>query len=289
MSRYSRISWALQDVGIKGIEVCEWGVPYASPTGLEGPSQWTAPLSTSYRLSDDIAEGWKNVDRIYNEAIHINLLGRSGPGHFGDMDLLEVGNPGMTITEQASHFAIWAMFKSQLVVSTAATTMSNTTVTILSNKDLLAINQDTLGEPVKLVQRFTNNRDVFVGNLSNGDKAVLVVDQSNTTRTLTIDFSTLGISSASVKDAWTGKTRTDSGNYSAQVGAHGNLALRLSNIRTQVVEQPQLTWIEAENGTLSGSANIQPCTGCSGSSKVGNVGANGTLTLNGIRTSQCQY
>lgn len=226
------------------------------------------------------------MERIYNQAIHINLLGRSGPSRFADMDLLEVGNPGMTSTEQASHFAIWAMFKSPLMVSTAVPTMSDATLAILSNKDLLAINQDTLGEPVKLVQRFSNDRDVFIGNLSNGDKAILVVDQSNTARTITVDFSSLGIRLANAKDAWTGKTQTDIRTYSAQVGARGSIALRLSNIRAQSVTQPKLTWIEAESGTLSGNANKQSCGGCSGSSKVGNVGRDGTLTLSGIKTSQ---
>lgn len=287
-SRFGKISSALQNVGIKGISICQWGTPYSSPTGLQGPSQWTPPLSNSYRLSDDIAQGWDNVLRIYNQAIHINLLGRNGPGRFADMDMLEVGNPGMTGTEQATHFAIWAMFKSPLMVSTPAPTMSDATRAILLNKDLLAINQDTLGEPVKLVQRFTNDRDVFIGNLANGDKAVLIVDQSNTARTLSIDFSSLGIRLANVKDAWTGQTQDDSRTYSAQVGAHGSIALRLSNIRTQTVTQPKLTWIEAESGTLAGNANKQSCAGCSGSSKVGNVGRDGTLTLSGIQTSQCK-
>ncbi|CZT16078.1 related to Alpha-N-acetylgalactosaminidase precursor [Ramularia collo-cygni] len=285
-SRFGKISTALQNVGIKGISICQWGTPYASPTGLEGPSQWTAPISNGYRLSDDIIDSWQNIERIYNQAIHIILLGRSGPGRFADMDLLEVGNAGLSSIEQASHFAIWAMFKSPLMVSTAVPTMSDATVAILSNRNLLSINQDPLGEPVKLVQRFTNDRDVFVGNLSNGDKAVLVVDHSNTTRTMTIDFKTLGIRLANVKDAWTGQTQADSRTYSARVGAHGNIALRLSNVRLQTVTEPKLTWIEAESGTLSGNANKQSCTGCSGSSKVGNVGKDGTLTLSGIKTSQ---
>lgn len=202
------------------------------------------------------------------------------------MDMLEVGNPGMTDTEQASHFAIWAMFKSPLMVSTAVPTMRPAIVALLSNKDLLAINQDSLGQPVKLVQRFTNDRDIFVGSLANGDKALLVVDHSNTSRTITFDLSTIGIRLANVKDVWTGKTLPDSKSYSSQVGAHGTLALRLSNIRTNSIMPPKLSWIEAESGTLSGNANVQSCPGCSGSAKVGNVGKDGTLTLSNIRTSQ---
>ena len=76
--------------------------------------------------------------RIYNQAIHVNLKDLTGPGRFSDMDLLEVGNPGMTADEQASHFAVWAMFKSALMISTAAPSMSTATQNILQNKDLIA-------------------------------------------------------------------------------------------------------------------------------------------------------
>lgn len=67
--------------------------------------------------------------------------------------------------------------------------MSHDTYEILSNKDILAVNQDALGEPVKLVQRFTNDYDLYSGPLVNGDVLILVLDQSNTTRTLAFDFS----------------------------------------------------------------------------------------------------
>ncbi|KAF7191907.1 putative alpha-galactosidase D [Pseudocercospora fuligena] len=286
-SRYQVISSAVQNVGIKGILVCQWGTPYQSPSGLQGPSAWTPALSNSYRVSDDITQGWANVMRIMNEAIHVNLRGLSGPGHFADMDLLEVGNPGMTADEQASHFAIWTYFKSALMVSTAVPSMSTATQNILQNKDLIAINQDSLGEPVKLVQRYTNDRDVYAGSLSNGDRAVLLLDQSNTARSLSINFTDLGIASATVKNLWTGRTTTGQTSYTAQVNAHGSLPLRLSNIQTASTAAPKLTWIEAESGTLAGGANVQSCSGCSGSSKAGNIGTGGgSLTLSGIRTSQ---
>lgn len=103
--RFGNWSKAQLDVGIKGMLVCQWvsqdpcltrlrhcadsrikkGVHYSSPTGLQGPASWTPSIATSYRVSDDIATGWSNVLRIMNEAIHVNLNGLSGPGHFADM------------------------------------------------------------------------------------------------------------------------------------------------------------------------------------------------------------
>jgi alpha-galactosidase len=225
--------------------------------------------------------------RITNQGIHVNLKNLSGPGRWSDMDMLEVGNPGMTIDEQASHFAIWSMFKSTLLVSTHISTVSRAARDILLNKDLISINQDPAGLPVELVQRFTGDRDVFAGELENGDRAVLVLDQSNSTRTLSIDFALLGIASASVKDLWSGQTSNQSlTSYSKRVNPRGSLPLRLSDIELLPKTSANITWIQAESGLLEDGADIQDCSGCSGLKKAGSIHSDrGSLTLSGIRVS----
>ncbi|KAL9074628.1 MAG: hypothetical protein Q9157_004327 [Trypethelium eluteriae] len=287
-TRFGTMWNALQSVGISGMLVCQWGTPYSSPTGLEGPNDWTRGISTSFRLSDDIVTGFSNIYRIYNEAIHIAKSGLIGPGHFADADLLEVGNPGMTFDEQATHFAFWAMVKSALMISTDVNALSAQTVAVLQNSDLIAINQDSAGKPITLVQRFTNDYDIWVGDLSNGDKAVLAVDLSNKTRTLTVNFSILGISSANVKNLWDQSTATGISSYSKSVNAHGTLALRLSSVKSSITSAPKINWAEAEAGALSSGAAKASCSGCSGGSKAGNLGGsgNGTLILSNILTSQ---
>lgn len=285
--RFGAMSSALQARDIKGMLVCQWGSPYDNETaGLQGPAQWTPPLSTSYRVSDDIATGWANVQRIMSEAIHVNLRGLSGPGRFSDMDLLEVGNEGMTFAEQRSHFAIWAMFKSALMISTNVPNMSRQTMGIFANKDLIAINQDMLGAPVKLVQRFSQDRDVLAGPLANGDQVVLLLDQSNKARQLSINFADISIASADVKNLWTGVLTKGARSYAGAVGAHGSAPLRLSNVKRTSPATPQIRYYSAEAGILAGGANIQPCTACARQRKVGNIGSGASLTISGIRTSK---
>ena len=222
--------------------------------------------------------------RIMNQGIHVNLKNLSGPGRWSDMDMLEVGNAGMTIDEQASHFAIWSMFKSTLLVSTHISTVSRAARDILLNKDLISINQDPAGLPVELVQRFTGDHDVFAGELENGDRAVLILDQSNSTHTLSINFALLGVASATVKDLWSGQTSNRSlTSYSQQVNPHGSLPLRLSNIKLLPKKSANVTWIQAESGLLEDGADIQDCSGCSGLKKVGSIYSDrGSLTLSGI-------
>lgn len=287
-THFGAMSKALSDVGINKLLVCQWGVPQKQSNGtLVGPAQWTQGLSTSYRLSDDIATGWINVERILNQAIQISLHGRSGPNHFADGDLLEVGNSGMSIDEQGTHFAFWAMIKSPLVISTDLSSISSNAKAILLNKGLIAINQDRLGEPVKLVERRTGNFDLHAGKLSNGDMAVLAFDWSNARNTITVNFSELGIASADVADLWAGTTKTGAISYTKTVNAHGSVPLRLYNIKYTNAAAPSLTYIQAESGTLAGRAAKSFCSGCSGGAKVGNVGggSGNTLTLNGLQAS----
>ncbi|GAK66574.1 carbohydrate-binding module family 35 protein [Moesziomyces antarcticus] len=291
-TRFGAMSNALAKVGIQKMLVCQWGVPQRQSDGsLVGPDQWTKGLSTSYRLSDDIAGGWVNVVRILNQAIPISLNDRSGPGHFADGDLLEVGNAGMSIDEQASHFAFWAMIKSPLMISTDLSTISAEAKAILLNKGLIAVNQDKLGQPVKLVERRTNDFDLHAGNLSNGDLAVLAIDWTNSQRTIKIDFAQLGVESADVMDLWAGTTQKGvQGSFSKQVKGHGSIALRLTNIKKTSTPAPRLTYVEAESGVLAGRASKTQCAGCSNGGKVSNVGGGGgnTLTLSNIKPSSSE-
>jgi len=287
VTRFGVMWKELQRVGIPGMLICQWGVPFTTSTGLQGPAQWTKPISTSFRLSDDITSGWASMFRIYNQAVHIAKSGLVAPGHIADADLLMVGNSGMTFDEQATHFAAWAMLKSALMVSTDVAALSNELVAVLQNKDLIAINQDSAVKPVTLRQRWSGDRDLWAGDLANGDMAVLVVDLSNTARTLSLQLSELDIASASIKDLWTGKTVSEA-SLSKQVKAHGSLAIRLSNIRRSTAAKPTYKYVSASTGSLSSGASTQSCSGCTSSNKVGNLGgsSNGRVTLSNIRTSK---
>ncbi|KAH8195852.1 hypothetical protein TruAng_009982 [Truncatella angustata] len=270
VTRFTTMWNELQRVGIPGMLICQWGTPYSTSSGLEGPAQWTKGISTSFRLSDDIATGWANVYRIYNQAIHIVKSGIVGPGNVADADLLEVGNAGMTFDEQATHFASWAMLKSALMISTDVAALSDESIAVLQNQDLIAINQDSAVTPIELVQRWTGNRDLWTGDLANGDIAVLVVDLSNSARALNLQLSELGIAFATIKDLWSAETIENTASYSKQVNG------------------AEYTYTSVATGSLSSGANIQSCSGCASSSKVGNLGggSSGRVVLSNIRTSQ---
>ncbi|KAK0122485.1 hypothetical protein ONS95_010716 [Cadophora gregata] len=289
-SRYATMWNALKNVGIPNMLICQWGVPYqnTATNTLQGPTAWAPAVSTSFRISDDIAQGWSQTLRIYNQAIHAALKNLVGPNKFADMDLLEVGNPGMTVDEQKTHFAVWAAFKSALMISTPVPSMSAQTAAILGNQDLIAVNQDALGLPVKLVQRFSNNYDIFLGPLADGSKVLLIVDHSNTARTISVPLSAVGINSASARDLWAGSNLGTVTSVSQNVPAHGSMVYRLSAIQSASTTTPTYQTIEAEAGTLANGAAIANCAGCSGGKKVGNLldGSTASLTFTGVKASQ---
>ncbi|CAO1634775.1 unnamed protein product [Sympodiomycopsis kandeliae] len=163
--------------------------------------------------------------------------------------------------------------------------VSATSSAILLNKDLIAINQDSLGKPVVLVQRYTNDHDLFRGPLANGDQAVLLLNHKNSASNLAIDLAKeLGIQKADIKDLYTGQTTSGAtGTFKRDnVGAHGAVALRLSNIQKAQTKQDKVAWVEAETGT---GADTAGCSGCSGGKKVGGVGYGKTLTVKGLQAS----
>lgn len=172
--------------------------------------------------------------------------------------------------------------KSPLMISTNLTSATSHTKSTLQNAKLLAINQDAAGKPVTLAQRWSNDRDLFSGPLSNGDVAVLLVDHSNKQSTKKIDFvKELGISSANYEDLYTGAKGTGVSSFSKTVAAHGPIALRLSNVK-KVTSTPSIKYLEAESATLSGGASVANCSGCSNGKKVGNLDGSSSITFNNV-------
>ncbi|CAE6454972.1 unnamed protein product [Rhizoctonia solani] len=251
--------------------VCNWGI--------QDPARWE-PTGNSWRMSNDIADGWDHVVRIINEVFPITGFAR--PGAWNDLDMLEVGNKGMTIEEQKTHFAFWAAAKSPLLIGTNLATISSDALAILKNPRLLAVNQDSLGKSIGLQRRYAGDKDVWSGPLADGSTVVIVINWQNSARSLSFNLADIGASSANVIDLWTGSNLGKlTGSYTANIAAHGSFALKLSSI--QVVIPPTFTYYAAASpsNTLSGGANTRVVN--STITMVGYVGNGaGTLKFNNI-------
>ena len=118
--------------------MCNWG--------REQSWEWAMDYANSWRNTGDISNKWSSFLSILDQQVRNNVTGYSGPGGWNDPDMLEVGNKGMTDNEYYSHFALWCLLKAPLLIGCDLTAMSDMTLEILGNEELIAINQDSLGK-----------------------------------------------------------------------------------------------------------------------------------------------
>ncbi|KAK6131843.1 hypothetical protein DH2020_034417 [Rehmannia glutinosa] len=111
--------------------LCEWGV--------HDPALWAGKIGNSWRTTDDIEDTWESMTTIAD--INNKWAAYAGP----DPDMLEVGNGGMTYQEYRAHFSIWALMKAPLVIGCDVRNMTAETYEILTNEEVIAVNQDPLG------------------------------------------------------------------------------------------------------------------------------------------------
>lgn len=197
--------------------MCNWGQD----------SVWTWGLATgnSWRVSSDVTDAWSSVVSI--ASANEGLAQYAGPGGFNDFDMLEVGNGGLTTNEERAHFGIWAICKSPLLIGTDLTKISSTSLAILKNADVIAINQDSLGKPATYFQpsgasapQSGSLYQYWAGPLSDG--VVIGLVASNGAATLSVNFAdvpNLGSGTYSWKECYSGTTGTGS-SVSATLGSH---------------------------------------------------------------------
>ncbi|MFN8074522.1 MAG: alpha-galactosidase [Kineosporiaceae bacterium] len=205
-----------------------------------GPQRNWGDVANMWRTTEDIQDMWMSnqtngypmgVQNIVN--VTVPLAAYAKPGQWNDMDMLEVGRGGMTDTEQRSHFALWAIMNSPLIAGNDLRTMSTTTRDILTNRDLLAINQDPLGMQARQIS-FDGTRRVLAKPMADGSWAVALFNQGTSTTTISTNAAAIGATGGpfTLKDAWTKAVTTTTGDISASVPGHGTVVYRVTRAST---------------------------------------------------------
>ncbi|GAB2275347.1 hypothetical protein Dimus_010107 [Dionaea muscipula] len=212
--RYPQMSQALQNSGRSiFFSLCEWG--------YEDPATWAPKLGNSWRTTTDIKDEWKSMTE--NADINDRWASYAGPGGWNDPDMLEVGNGGMTTEEYRSHFSIWALVKAPLLIGCDVRSMDKTTLELLSNTEVIAINQDMLGVQGKKVKKL-GDLEVWAGPLSQRRVAVVLWNRGSSTANITAYWSDIGLHQSTVvkaRDVWAHSTQPAiRQKISAQVDTH---------------------------------------------------------------------
>jgi alpha-galactosidase len=202
--------------------ICEWG--------STKPWLWAGPIGNLWRSTGDIQDCWdckktwggNGVVQIIDQMNGLETY--AGPGHWNDPDMLEVGNGGMTKEEYRTHFSMWAMFSAPLLAGNDVSNMTADTKEILLNKEVIAIDQDPLGQQARRVKQ-TGDLEIWSKQLQDGARAVALLNRGPAATKMSVAWTDIGYPdglSASVRDLWTAKDMgKQSGVYSAEVPSHG--------------------------------------------------------------------
>ena len=139
--RYTEIVEAIREVCPRNISVniCRWAYP----------GTWVKDLARSWRISPDISPKWESVRSIIYKNLYLSAY--AGEGHYNDMDMLEIGR-GLKPEEEEVHFGMWCIMSSPLLIGCDLTRMPETSLELLKNPELIALNQDPLGLQAYVVQ-----------------------------------------------------------------------------------------------------------------------------------------
>jgi len=138
--------------------------------------------------------------------------------------MLEVGNGGMTDTEYRSHFSLWSILAAPLIAGNDLRNMRPEIQNILTNKEVIAVDQDSLGREGERVGK-DGNLEVWAKQLKDGSRAVVLFNRGGTEEKITAAWDALGYPdhlAASVRDLWQHKDLGKfTGKFSSSVASHG--------------------------------------------------------------------
>ena len=175
--------------------MCEWG--------SNKPWEWARGVGHLWRTTGDIRDPWASWTRLLDQ--QVELYKYAGPGGWNDPDMLEVGNGGMSAAEYRAHFTLWSMLAAPLIAGNDIRSMTPEIRGILTNKDVIAVNQDPLGKQARKI-RDDGDFEVWAKPLQGGDWAVALLNRSREPHEVGVAWLELGMSAnagPAVRDLWT--------------------------------------------------------------------------------------
>jgi alpha-galactosidase len=223
--------------------ICEWGD--------NKPTDWAPRIGHLWRTTGDITAcfdcvkdhgGWKSWGVLQILDKQQGLRAFAGPGHWNDPDMLEVGN-GLTAGENRAHFSMWAMLAAPLITGNDLRDMARETLDVLTNRDVVAVDQDSLGIQ-GFAYRSTSGLEIWFRPLAGGDWAMAVLNRGESARQAAFDWRAEDVAddlskrradfrttTYRVRDLWTHRDAGTTGTaLSATVPGHDVLMLRLTRL-----------------------------------------------------------
>jgi alpha-galactosidase len=187
---------------------------------------WRSWVSELSRTTPDIQDSWGSVVSIARATLKAGKAGTKG--HWNDPDMLEVGNGGMTLDEQLSHFVLWAQLSAPLLVGCDLRTASPEAVRILGERSIIRIDQDPLGTAPSIVAS-SSTELALLKRLADGTSALSITNLSNAPETFTVPARVLGRGGDfRAENLWTGDAAASRDRVTVRLDAHATALYRLS-------------------------------------------------------------
>ncbi len=223
---YGKMHLALQRTGRPIVfSLCQYG--------MDAVWEWAPSVGGNlWRTTGDIKPRW---DRIYTILSQQSGLAKySGAGHWNDPDMLEVGNGQLSLAENRSHFSMWAMLAAPLIAGNDLATMTPSVQSILTNRDVIAIDQDKLGQQAR--RAYTDGEvEVWTRRLEGGGLAIAVLNagsQRYSTHPFHLNLSRLHLQGRQQgKNLWTGEPISLTDGMPLEIDSHDILLVRIPSPR----------------------------------------------------------
>lgn len=268
--QYTRIHDAIVNTGRDvRYNLCRWAYP----------GTWCHDVSTSWRTTGDIYDGWESVKGILNENLYMSAY--CYDGCYNDMDMLEVGR-SMTAEEDKTHFGMWCIMASPLLIGCNMATINERALELLKNKELIALNQDPLCLQAYVVQHtgdtYVMAKDILT--LHGTTRAVALYNPSDKPVQMSVSFGELDLGGkVAVRDVF---EHQDLGTMekalSVLVPAHGTRIYTLTAEQRlpRYIYEAETAYLgdyqEVANNEALGTANYQTGDGASGRAFAGWLG-----------------
>jgi alpha-galactosidase len=223
VAAYDKMSKALKATGRPIVfSLCQYG--------WDSPWEWAPALGGNlWRTTDDINPTWDRIYAILSQQEGLEKY--AGPGHWNDPDMLEVGNGKLTLAENRSHFSMWAMLAAPLLAGNDLPNMNPEIKAILTNKDVIAIDQDKMGRQASRVYS-DGEVEVWARHLEGGAMAIAVLNAGSdrySTHPFHLSLIKFGLHGPQEgKDLWTGKPIALTENMPIELASHDILLVRIA-------------------------------------------------------------
>jgi alpha-galactosidase len=216
--------------------ICEWGTSQ--------PWTWAPGTGNLWRTTFDIRPCWdcgkqtiskgKQIENFIGFTkildMQVGLESYAGPGHWNDPDMLEVGNGELTYDENVAHFSLWCILSAPLMLGNDIRNMSDEVLEIITNSEVIAVNQDPLGRQGRKV-RDDGDFEIWSKEMKDGSRAVLMFNRSESEEDISFEFNEVGLPQKlklNVRDLWKKKDLGKySGSFSSTVPSHGVVMVRV--------------------------------------------------------------